>query len=273
MKRRILAAALLLSTCALVQAQYSISALDTSYTEDFESYAGYGFTPGGIVSGTLDSTAWVVEGVDFEGARVFSDWGGSIFDPTGASALARGASEYPWMLGGGGVFAATGTPSGTALGVFPEAASIASGWFTVAVRNNTGFSFDSFDVAFDFLAFDLMPNSTLVSYGYSTSLDGGMVTWFGQGLSSGAFSSGSASWGSTSFGDTVSGLNVDDGDVLYFHFAFERFDEVLPVSDPVAIDNLSFTAHSSAVPEPGTYALIFGGLAVVGFIYRRRKQH
>jgi len=27
-----------------------------------------------------------------------------------------------------------------------------------------------------------------------------------------------------------------------------------------------------AVPEPSTYALIFGGLAVVGFAYRRRKQ-
>jgi hypothetical protein len=36
-----------------------------------------------------------------------------------------------------------------------------------------------------------------------------------------------------------------------------------------SLDNISVTA---AIPEPSTYALMFGGLAAVGFVARRRRQ-
>ena len=35
---------------------------------------------------------------------------------------------------------------------------------------------------------------------------------------------------------------------------------------------LSAVALASTVPEPSTYAMLFGGLAMMGLIVRRRKQ-
>lgn len=41
----------------------------------------------------------------------------------------------------------------------------------------------------------------------------------------------------------------------------------------VAIDNISVSAGPAEVPEPSTYALLFGGLAVMGWMTRRRARH
>jgi hypothetical protein len=45
-------------------------------------------------------------------------------------------------------------------------------------------------------------------------------------------------------------------------------------SDTIEFDNLKYTTEAvSPVPEPSTYALMLGGLGMVGFMaYRRRKQ-
>jgi hypothetical protein len=48
---------------------------------------------------------------------------------------------------------------------------------------------------------------------------------------------------------------------------YELFFERTSQSGTARIDNLSLTA----VPEPGTYALMLAGLGVVGFLARRRK--
>jgi hypothetical protein len=62
--------------------------------------------------------------------------------------------------------------------------------------------------------------------------------------------------------------NCDTGDML------AGFIWGSPLTDPVQADNpFSETFLVRAVPEPGTYALMFAGLGLVGWIARRRTQH
>jgi len=74
----------------------------------------------------------------------------------------------------------------------------------------------------------------------------------------------------TDLSATVTGLTWDNGDSLYLQFAFWR---VVPgassTSSPVlSIDDVSFTA----IPEPGTYALLGGVLALACVMLRRRRS-
>ncbi|MDG2169362.1 MAG: PEP-CTERM sorting domain-containing protein [Opitutales bacterium] len=66
----------------------------------------------------------------------------------------------------------------------------------------------------------------------------------------------------------VSGLNWADGDRRYLRWNLSTSDTEL--FDEIAIDNI----RVAAIPEPSTYALIFGGFAVglVVFVKRRRDS-
>ena len=62
-------------------------------------------------------------------------------------------------------------------------------------------------------------------------------------------------------GTAISYATLTQLDTLFFN-----------LSDPIEFDNLRYT-EVSPVPEPSTYALMLGGLGMVGFMaYRRRKQ-
>ena len=55
---------------------------------------------------------------------------------------------------------------------------------------------------------------------------------------------------------------------------FVGFEDILGGGDLDYDDHMfSFTNIAPAIPEPGTYALMFAGLGVMGFIARRRKSH
>ena len=54
---------------------------------------------------------------------------------------------------------------------------------------------------------------------------------------------------------------------------FVGFEDILGGGDLDYDDHMfSFTNIAPAIPEPGTYALMFAGLGVMGFIARRRKS-
>lgn len=70
----------------------------------------------------------------------------------------------------------------------------------------------------------------------------------------------------TSISNTVSGLSWADEEILWVRWRQQN----LAGTDPqMALDDLSF----SAVPEPGTYALLaLSGLALAGYAARRRRR-
>ena len=68
------------------------------------------------------------------------------------------------------------------------------------------------------------------------------------------------------------GISSDIANISYATLTNLGTPILLTIEDTVTIDNLKYT-EVSPVPEPSTYALMLGGLGLVGFMaYRRRKQ-
>jgi len=70
--------------------------------------------------------------------------------------------------------------------------------------------------------------------------------------------------------NTVSGSTFDVASWSFGEFDDGSISTNALNSNPMPIGTYTFSA--AAIPEPSTYALIFGSLAIAGFIYRRRKQ-
>lgn len=76
--------------------------------------------------------------------------------------------------------------------------------------------------------------------------------------------------GGTNNGDFFGLSSLDDAGISYA--TLTQIGTPLFGSDTIEFDNLKYTTVAAPVPEPSTYALMLGGLGLVGFMaYRRRK--
>ncbi len=234
------------------------------YTQDFDTLA---------TSGTAN--AWAND-------ATLAGW--SLFNGTGAAMSAYAADNGGSNAGAFKSFGTSGS-SERALGgvgsggsVFGSPASGAiAGWIAVAFDNATGGALSGFTLGFDGEQWRNGGNTSaqtmVLEFGLGASF-GSVAQWLTPEAgfawtspvtgSSSAAVDGNAAGRVASVGGSVA-LDWAAGQTLWLRWT--------ELNDPgndhgLAIDNLSFSV--TAVPEPGTYAMLLSGLLAIGAYVRRR---
>jgi hypothetical protein len=158
----------------------------------------------------------------------------------------------------------------------PTSGAVA-GYIAVAFVNNTGVNIDGFTVRFDGEQWRNGGNTATQSLQMSYGIGAGFGTvgaWTTTGwdvpslvnTGTAAAVDGNTTGLSANLGGTVSTLTWAPGDTLWLRWA-DRNDT--GNDHGLALDNFSISV--SAIPEPGSLAMLLAGLGAVGFIARRRR--
>lgn len=267
MTRTFLAAAALLSA-ASAHAAITVGSSGFTYAQNFDTLTLATSAQAWANDSTLPGWSLFIA----SGTAAPTILGGTGSSTTGSFYSFGAASAPDRALGGLG--------SGGAYYGSQPANSVA-GWIAVSFSNDTGAPLAGFTIGFDGEqwrdggAAAPAAQAMVLQYGFGASF-GAVTTWTTPG--------GSFNWSSPVFTNTASGAAIDGnvagkfagvggtvstswaaGDALWV-----RWVELNDTGNDhgLAIDNLSFSV--TAVPEPGTLALLLAGLASVGFVARRR---
>jgi hypothetical protein len=263
MRKTLIATATLLAA-ATGQAAIDVSDGSFSYFQDFDSLTTSTTATAWANDSTLPGWSLFIS-TGGPAATIAADTGGSnagtfrSYGPAGSSDRALGA------LGSGGAYFGS-----------PLAGSVA-GWIAVAFTNTGSLALDSFTVQFDGEQWrnggNTSPQPMVLEYGFGASF-AGVANWLQPGGSFDWVSPVATSTAAAVNGNTV-GLVADVGGTILTDWTpgatlWLRWVEL---NDPgndhgLAIDNFRFSV--TAVPEPGTWAMLLAGLGAVGLIARRR---
>ena len=255
MSSKFLVAAAALSAAVSAQAAVSVTSAAFNYSQSFDSLASTGSTA--FVNDTT-LVGWSL----FRGA-------GSSLAVTAGTGSANGGGFYSFGSAGSTERALGSVASGSTLTLN----------YALALTNNTGVALDSFTLAYDGEQWRnggvAAAHQLTVQYGFGATY-AGVTTWNNAGASfdftsvvgstTAAAVDGNTAGRVAGLGGTVA-TNWAAGDTLWVRWTDidnASFDHGL------AIDNVSLTV-TTAVPEPGTYAMLLAGLGAVGFIARRRR--
>jgi hypothetical protein len=262
--KTLLSTAILLAAAANAQASISVTGAGFTYSESFDSLTtsttASSWVNNGTLAGwslfisTLADAPTLVAGTGSGTTGSFMSFGGS---GSGDRALGRLAS-------GGTYF---GSPTSDAV----------AGYIAVAFVNNTGVNIDGFTVRFDGEQWRNGGNTATQSLQMSYGIGAGFGTvgaWTTTGwdvpslvnTGTAAAVDGNTTGLSANLGGTVSTLTWAPGDTLWLRWA-DRNDT--GNDHGLALDNFSISV--SAIPEPGSLAMLLAGLGAVGFIARRRR--
>lgn len=272
--RRYLGTAALLAMSAglgSLQAQLTISTSYTWNTIGFDStvagvnngaFTGTGFqaTPS---AGQLDSSAWAITGMSagdlaFEGTRTTTGY-------------ARGSVNVGSVSDVGpanGIYAFTGLPTGTALGIQPGGGTFvefAPGTLTLKVQNSTGHILSDVQLAYQLYARNNTANASTFNFSYS--LDNSTYNSVGALNYTSASTADANGFVANAKSTTLSGVNVANGGFIYLRWSSADSGAASGGRDEFALDNIQVLG----VPEPTTWATI-SSLGLVGLAVARRRM-
>lgn len=222
----------------------------------------------------FESTIADVNNGQFTGAGVSaSPTAGQLDSDTfafssGTGNLGLGSSSGSVSSGGVYSFNTSATAGGStaSLGIQPTGSAFTAGSVTMSIRNSTGQSIDSWDIAYDVFVFNDQARAN--SFNFSFSTDGTSFTNIGAlDLTSPTTSDGgSVAWVRNARSTNISASVANNGQL----FIRWTGDDVSGSGsrDQFALDNISVTAV--AVPEP-TSATLLGLIAACGLGFYRRK--
>lgn len=261
MSSKFLVAAAALSAAVSAQAAVSISVGSAAfnYSQSFDSLASSGTT-----------NAWSNE-------NTINGW--SLFNvATPVTTYRAGAGTE--TNGAYYSFGDVGS-SDRALGSIGSS-GLQSGAAAVAFTNNTGAALSGFTLHYDGEQWRNGGNASQAShkltlqYGFGATF-ASVTTWTTAGLGFDFTSPVTTPTAGSVLGNTA-GLVANIGGTVTTAWSagdtlWIRWNDINDAGNDhgLAIDNVSFSVTTAAVPEPGTYAMLLAGLGAVGFIARRRR--
>ena len=245
------------------QAQISLATPASTYSQNFDTLLTTGATNAWVNNSTL--AGWSL--FNSVGAAIATYATGNGSSITGAFYSFGSSSDRALGgVGSGGTY--FGSPASPGL----------AGHIAVAFTNGSGAVFDSFTLGFDGEQWrnggNTTAHTTVLEYGFGATF-ATVATWVAPG---GNFdwTSPLATATSAAVNGNVAGLVAGKGGTITTPWAagntlWVRWIETNNLGNDhgLAIDNFSFSV--TAVPEPGTYALLLAGLGIVGFVARRRR--
>ncbi|PZP35755.1 MAG: PEP-CTERM sorting domain-containing protein [Roseateles depolymerans] len=259
MTPKLLLASAALATALSAQAGVSVTGASFTYAQNFDTLAASG-TAAWADNSTLEGWS-LLPGVSSYGANTGSSTTAGFYSFGSASSSDRAL---------GSVVSNT----------FSGAVGTGSNLFALALTNNSGGALSSFSLSYDGEQWRNNGNTTaqtlVVQYGFGDTY-AAVTTWAPTasgftfttpqtGSSQLALDGNLAANRVAGLGGTVA-TDWSQGATLWLRW--------VDVNDSgndhfLAIDNVSLSV--SAVPEPGTYAMLLAGLGAMGFIARRRRD-
>jgi len=264
MSFRLLALTISIAASLPAHAAISIASPASVYTQNFDTLA------------TSGSPSWINDST-LSGWSLFIRTGGAASSYTAENGASNAGSFRSFGASGSSDRSLGGTGSGGTYFGSPVSGAIA-GWIAVAFTNSSASDYTSFSLSFDGEQWrnggNTSAQSMVLEYGFGSSF-AAVSSWTAPG--------GTFDWSSPVTGSTAAAVNGNGtglvtglggtvttawtpGQTLWVRW-IEKND--VGNDHGLAVDNVSFSV-TSAVPEPGSYALLLAGLAAVGFVSRRR---
>jgi hypothetical protein len=230
--------------------QLEITHEATPIIEDFEWFAGTGFSPNGGVDGSLDSDLWYTQS-NYSDSRV--DFGETATDGEFARGTSTGGASIE-----GGIYAFNTLGNNTALGIKPSADFYNSGLLVLKIQNkitNTANEPDnvvitSLEISYDVWYKNTTDNITRLDL-YFSEKNGNWTST--NGINGKRFASPAAASGDWEkvtkqyiLTHELNHLNIQPDGYYYLKFYITTNNKE-DFGDEVAIDNLKITANSSVI--------------------------